>query len=323
MLLIFIDSNENGVDNVCHWLKYLNKKFFLVYENDTIEFIYTSLHSKEFIFKINNSIFKSSTIEGIWFRKIPFNLTEISSPVVVNNPILNSVFKTYINLELNTLSEYLNIVCHENLKTLGSSKTLYVNKLMQLFYAQKVGLKIPQSEIITNLNDFSLKFGDSNAITKGIYDTFLFNTGSYVGSSKISQINLKDINEWGTKKSIPSLFQLYIEKVFEIRSFYFNGNFYSMAIFSQSNEKTKIDFRNYDMAKPNRMVPFILPAQIESKLREILNYLSIDTGSFDLIYGIDDEYYFLEVNPVGQFDFLSGMCNYNIEKIISNYFINE
>lgn len=323
MLLIFIDTNENGVDNVCKWLDYLDIKYNLIYENDLIEFKYTSLHSNEFTFKINNINFDSSTIKGIWFRKTPFNLSETVSTLITNNSVLDSVIKTYVNLELNTLSEYLNIICHENFKTIGSSKTLYANKLIQLFYAKKVGLKIPQSEIITDLNDFYLKFGNSNTITKGIYDTFLFNTGTYVGSSKISQVNVNDISMWNTKNVIPSLFQLYIEKHFEIRSFYFKNKFYSMAIFSQSNEKTRIDFRNYDMNKPNRMVPFLLPEEIEAKLREILDYLSLDTGSFDLIYGLDGEYYFLEVNPVGQFDFLSGMCNYNIEKIISNYFNNE
>lgn len=29
-----------------------------------------------------------------------------------------------------------------------------------------------------------------------------------------------------------------------------------MAIFSQQNEKTKIDFRNYDYSRPNRVVPY-------------------------------------------------------------------
>lgn len=323
MLLIFLDSNENGVANVCRWLDFYNRKYILVYETDIIEFIYTSLQSDEFIFKINNNIIKSSAIDSIWFRKIPFKLAECSSDLVDNNPLLNNIFKTYLNLELNTLSEYLNVICHAKVKTLGNSNTLYVNKLLQLFYAQKVGLKIPQTEIITNADDFSEKFGNSGAITKGIYDTFLFNAGSFNGTAKTSLIKMKDISVWSPKTILPSLFQSYIEKIFEIRSFFFNGAFYSMAIFSQSNEKTKIDFRNYDMVNPNRMVPFILPENIENKLQQMLSYLKIDTGSFDLIYGLDEEYYFLEVNPVGQFDFVSGMCNYNIEKTVSKHFIYE
>ena len=323
MLLIFLNSDENGVVNVCRWLSYLNKEYILICENDVIEFIYTSLEADSFIIKINNRIIESSCIEGIWFRKIPFNLTEESSRLIIGNPTLDAVFKTYINLELSTLSEYLNILSHESMKTVGSSQTIYVNKLLQLHYAKKVGIKIPQTEILTDLGKFSEKFGNSTAITKGIYDTFIFNTGAYSGSSRISQIQAEDVDKWDVKTLRPSLFQAYVEKLFEIRSFFFKEKFYSMAIFSQANEKTKIDFRNYDMDKPNRMVPFILPECIEEKLKSIARYLLIDTGSFDLIYGLDDEIYFLEVNPVGQFDFVSGMCNYNIEKVITKYFVNE
>lgn len=48
-----------------------------------------------------------------------------------------------------------------------------------------------------------------------------------------------------------------------------------MAIFSQENDKTKIDFRNYDIANPNRCVPYKLPRRIEKQLIRFY-------GSFEL-----------------------------------------
>ena len=45
--------------------------------------------------------------------------------------------------------------------------------------------------------------------------------------------------------------------------------------------------------------------------------LKLKNGSIDIIKGIDNEYYFLEVNPVGQFGMVSKPCNYNIENFIS------
>ena len=83
----------------------------------------------------------------------------------------------------------------------------------------------------------------------------------------------------------------------------------------QSSDTT--DFRNYNIDKPNRYVPFLLPKDIEEKLLNLLEDLDLNTGSVDLIYDNDDNYVFLEINPVGQFGMVSINCNYHIEKMIS------
>ena len=102
-----------------------------------------------------------------------------------------------------------------------------------------------------------------------------------------------------TEHFYPSLFQNLIEKKFEIRTFFLLDRFYSMAIFSQQKESTSIDFRNYDVKNPNRYVPFSIPKSIESKLKLFMKKLDLKTGSIDLIVTPNDEYVFLEVNPVG------------------------
>lgn len=120
----------------------------------------------------------------------------------------------------------------------------------------------------------------------------------------------------------PLLMQQYIAKAFEIRVFYFMEKFYSMAIFSQKDEKTVLDYRNYNIQKPNRVVPYILPDTIIDSLKAFIDKTQLRTGSFDLIYGTDDNYYFLEVNPNGQFGWVSDNCNYYIEKEIAHQ-LNE
>jgi hypothetical protein len=113
------------------------------------------------------------------------------------------------------------------------------------------------------------------------------------------------------------LIQEKVEKLFEIRSFYLEGNFYSMAMFSQQNEKTKDDFRNYDFSNPIRTVPFKLPIEVEAKLRNLMNVLTLNTGSIDIAYNSRKEYIFFEVNPVGQYGMVSNPCNYNLDREIA------
>lgn len=73
-----------------------------------------------------------------------------------------------------------------------------------------------------------------------------------------------------------------------------------MAILSQNNPKTQIDFRNYDVDLPNRVVPFRLPDSLTQKLIKLMQRINLNTGSVDGLYSSGD-YYFLEINPVGQF----------------------
>jgi D-alanine-D-alanine ligase-like ATP-grasp enzyme len=92
-----------------------------------------------------------------------------------------------------------------------------------------------------------------------------------------------------------------------------------MAIFSQKDKTTTIDFRNYNSEIPNRTVPFILPENIKKGLIELTKKIGINSGSIDMIVTPENDYIFLEVNPVGQFGMTSYPCNYNLEKRIAEF----
>ncbi len=109
-----------------------------------------------------------------------------------------------------------------------------------------------------------------------------------------------------------TFFQQKIEKDFEIRSFYLNRKVWSMAIFSQNDDQTKVDYRRYNKVKPNRNVPYNLPKDIEEKIIVLMDKLDLTSGSLDFIKS-DDKFYFLEVNAVGQFGNVSFYCNYGLD----------
>ena len=49
----------------------------------------------------------------------------------------------------------------------------------------------------------------------------------------------------------------------------------------------------------------------------LMKQLQLESGSIDMVVTPNNEYVFLEVNPVGQFDYVSKLCNYFIEKEIA------
>jgi ATP-GRASP peptide maturase of grasp-with-spasm system len=193
-----------------------------------------------------------------------------------------------------------------------------------LQYAAALGLKIPNT-IVTNckkdLFDFLLK--EQEIIIKPLSDAFTLIIPNEISlltyTSEISKEKIEKMDDW----FFTAMFQGLIKKKYEIRVFYLEPNFYSMAIFSQNDEKTTLDFRNYNDDKPNRNIPYKLPIFIEDKLRELMKKLNLQTGSIDLIKSYQNDYVFLEVNPVGQFGMTSKPCNYQIEKKIAQFLIQH
>ena len=158
-----------------------------------------------------------------------------------------------------------------------------LNKITTICSAESVGLSIPEF-VITNekihLNDFFKR--RKQIVVKPISNvvTVKANGESLFPYTKILlNDDLKNIPNF----FFPSLFQEYIEKKLEIRTFFMDGQFFSMAMFTQQDSKTTIDFRNYNFKSPIRTVPFKLPEIVENKLIALFELLNLKSGSIDII----------------------------------------
>ena len=120
-----------------------------------------------------------------------------------------------------------------------------------------------------------------------------------------------------------TLFQEELEKEYELRIFCLDGDVYGMAIFSQLDQKTKVDFRNYNLSRPNRVVPYAVPAAVHTKINYLLANLGLTNGSVDMVRTVAGEYVFLEVNPTGQFGMVSEPCNYYLEQRMAEFLLKK
>jgi hypothetical protein len=120
-----------------------------------------------------------------------------------------------------------------------------------------------------------------------------------------------------------SLFQEHVDKDYELRIFYLDGDAYAMAIFSQLDPQTRTDFRRYNRERPNRTVPFLLRPETAGRIRLLMDDLALETGSIDMLQARDGREVFLEVNPVGQLGMVSHPCNYHLERKIAELLIRK
>lgn len=269
----------------------------------------------------------TSDIKVVWFRRWAYH-ADARVPQLFAEPShrtdSNVFFATHhLFQELQGVSKFF-FSSLSSAKWLGEPKSATPNKLEVLKMAAEVGLDIPESLVTADINELQRFIERHGAvITKPIGEMLMcsFENGPF--ATYTSVIDDEFVTERSTHVPFPSLYQEKLDKKYEIRTFYLDGECYSMAMFTQSKSTTQGDFRRYSYEDPVREVPYQLPASVESAIGQLMQNLGLDTGSIDIVRTNDDRFVFLEVNPVGQFGMVSVPCNYNLERKVAQYLVNS
>ena len=327
-ILILSEEEDISTNSVMEWINSFGYNVIRLNEKTKIKIIDIDFNNDEIHIEKDLSekiLISKNHIHSFWYRRGLFNL-HIEKPLInesISEITNNILFVRRKETEL--LNKYIFSITSE-LFHIGNYITDHdINKLHNLNIAKKHGLTIPDSRIFTNKKSLGVFLNKHKKIilkpfTEGGIDyntDFLYSKNGTTLLKKSSDIDkYPDIFP-------PSFCQAYIEKKIELRIFFLENQFFSSAIFSQSNPKTKIDFRNYDDENPNRIIPFNLPKSVSEKLIKMINSLKLTSGSIDMIYTKKNQFVFLEVNPVGQFQQVSYPCNYYIEKKIAKKLISK
>ncbi len=317
MIYLISEKKDLVTDLVIEWLL-AKGRAFKRYNDNAFVATNTCLSNQE------EQIEELKDVEKVWQRRGTLNY--LPDPVIGNYPNRQN-YINYLFQEVKILNEYQEQTLKKKLKKnyIGSYQHERTNnKLLNLAVAKEVGLQIPTT-MVTSLKSELLAFyrQHSPIISKDLRAPVNIRTRHKdIIASGVKIVALEDIDRM-EENFAPIFLQEYIEKQYEIRLFIVGDQFFPMAIFSQNDEQTKVDFRNYNKKKPNRCVPVTIPEPIEKRVREFMQRIDLNTGSVDLIRTPEGGYYFLEVNPMGQFHWVSQNCNYQIERAIAKILCDE
>ncbi len=317
-IIIITNNYDESVDSVIDWINYKGKNVTRLNSEDLIN--YENLFGFEInklsnFFKIKSN-FPCKNICSVWIRKgsaiNPFNLNFIKDENLrrqISNHLFSEINETKIS--------FVNFL-ENNYFTLGTIPTNKLDKISQLQMAKDAGFNIPAT-IVTNSKDEIKKFKRKykTIIAKCIKDsTFIrFNDASY---GQYTEIVPDYLIEQLPDYFIPNIVQECLDKDYDIRCFYLNGEIYSMAVITANDIENNIDFRKNYTKDNIRYVPFKLPNIIKRKLIVFMKNIKLNTGSIDIVKTKNNQYFFIEVNPTGQFGMVSLPCNYYLEEKIAN-----
>lgn len=294
MILILSEEQDTSTDDVINWLIYYKKAFIRINYEDLIEGIYLDSNKIELFFEGKSVNFDEIT--SFWHRK--GNFVHYLLPQIKK---ISRYKKNYLYQEWNSVKDYLLFKLIEK-KSINNLIFGNINKLIVLDTAQKVGLLVPDFYITDNKKTLY-----NSSIIKSINESY-----DYSDNNFHHIIFTENMNSIEYDNFFPTFFQKKIEIKYEIRSVFINDKHWSMSIFNNSDTT---DYRK--IYNDLFYSPLKLPQTIVNKVYLLMNKLQLNYGTVDFIVDKNNRYYFLEINPFGQFGWVSYLCNYNIEMEIA------
>lgn len=196
------------------------------------------------------------------------------------------------------------------------------NKVNQLKKAREIGFKIPETTISSDpkvIKRFSSLY--RGTITKAVKHGFYKNEKDIkvALTREMTQENIETLNDFA---EIPMIIQRRIEKTCDVRVTVVGNKVFATAIHSQDHNETKIDWRLWDIITDIDLkhTKIELPSDISEKCINITKSFNLSFSAIDLILSKDNEYYFLEMNPNGQWAWIEEKTGYPIRDAIISYF---
>ncbi len=313
-IVVFSENNDQSTEEVMRWCKIKGYGVHRINSDDMG--LNITISAKGLLISTSFDSFTVSTNTIFWFRRAEY----ASIYVVTQKNLLKKSVGIFNFIECRQAFNALKSWVKNNCNYSSEYQNCAFNKVDVLLKAAQCEIMVPDW-IVTGKKEQAVSFAKYySEVACKPFDAFFLHDKNVTYKNLTRKLTCADLESF-PNQFVPRFFQQYINKKYELRSFYFHGDFFTHAIFSQNNPETAIDFRNYDNNKPNRCIPFRLAQDYCTKLKMLMDLLALDTGSFDLLVDKDDNYYFLEVNPVGQFGAGSYDCNMNIEEHIANFLI--
>lgn len=191
-------------------------------------------------------------------------------------------------------------------------------KPFQLAIAQTLGLSVPRT-VITNKPSAIRKafsaFG--SMIVKPTRTGYVvYDDKEYaIFTSKLLAEHLEHLESASLS---PAIYQELIPKQFDIRVTIVGERIFAAAIDSQTDPEACIDWRHTENPELPHY-PVTLPLEIEGKLLELMKCLGLNFGAIDLVQTPTGEFFFLEINPNGQWLWIDDKLGLGISDEVSGW----
>ena len=313
--MILCITHSNDYYNIDIFFEYLTSKYIPYFRLNTDRLNHLQkINLNEDHFELTDehgNMVSSKEIQAVWHRKawrisVPEDLDEDYEKIFLNE---------YGSLRYNLFTALENIPW---INPYEQEKKVDGNKMYQLKIAAKNNLVIPKTLFSNDEEKITAFFHEQcngKAIAKlhGVLAKSM-NAENFLSTTIIDEDSLEFISDIAY---CPMIFQPYIEKEYELRIIYIDGEFFTGKINSGGASDWRISQDHYFW------VSYELPEEIRQNLTNMMKEMELFFGAIDMIKGRDGKYYFLEVNPQGEWGMLQKELGFPIAQKIADNLIKR
>ncbi|WP_347217692.1 MvdC/MvdD family ATP grasp protein [Chryseobacterium sp.] len=313
MILCITHSQDfYTIDRFFQYLSSKNIPYFRLNSDQLNHLQKISINENSFqITDMDGNAVHSDEITGVWHRKA----WRISVPEELDQEYEKIFLNEYTSLRYNIFTQLEHLPW---INPYEKEKKIDGNKMLQLKIAQRNHLTIPPT-IFSNDEEKVKAFFDQYCSGKAIAKLHGVTRKTMSGENLISTMiieretlgNLSDIIY------CPMIFQPYIDKEYELRIMYVDGAFFTGKINNSENADWRVSDGSYFW------IAYELPDDIKTNLTSMMKEMGLHTGAIDMIRGKDGKYYFLEVNPQGEWGMLQKELKFPIAERIADFLIKK
>lgn len=316
-LLIITGKDDIHADYLIEKINNIGYKDSVIrlHPEDSLTNLDINFHNTDLYIKIKDSQkeFYASEIKCVWYRK--------PNDIIIPNTIINDASE-FVHGQIITINQGIHYLIRDDALWINPRITAYRarNKLKQIQTAIKIGFITPDT-LITNIpqkaHEFSKRYEyicskDIDTTTRANYNNkYPFYTLKLTANDIEKHANLIT--------HVPTLFQQFIDKSFDLRIIVLQDHIFGIEIHSQEIEQSKNDFRTIDPRKLKH-IQHEIPKDIKIKIKEYMNYYNLIYSAFDFAVTKQGEYYFLENNPNGQWLWLEDLSQVKISNAFLEIF---
>ena len=253
----------------------------------------------------------SDQIRAVWHRKA----WKIEVPEELDEDYEKIYLQEYGGLRYNLMTVLENLPW---INPYENERKIDGNKMFQLKVARKNNLTVPRT-VFSNDEKAVISFFHQYCNGKAIAKLHHAAAKTMSGESQIATMVIEEdtLEYLSDIAYCPMIFQPYIEKEYELRIMYVAGEFFTGKINNSENADWRVAHEDYFWSA------YELPEEIKLNLTSMMNEMGLYTGAIDMIKGRDGKYYFLEVNPQGEWGMLQKDLGFPIAQRIADNLIKR
>lgn len=290
-MCIFLLTNQEDLttDYIVRELNSRDLEFHRV-NTDSLEEFSVSLEPSSSSFQIVGKHIKvdSNNVTAAYFRR----------PKAPKLASVSSAYRQYAQSEWDSVFRSLYFYIGNRWLNHPSHIQIAEDKPNQLKLAHDIGFLVPETYITNCFEKAQTLSNKYSMVAKPLKQALIRCEGNdqVIFTTDVTSISERERAEI---RLCPVIYQQRIPKIFDIRVTVVGNKVYPVAIHSQEFEETKSDWRRG--SNPNLTHEVIdLPYKIKNMCVRFVRMQQLRFGAIDLVKDLNEDYWFLECNPNGQ-----------------------